>query len=68
MSSNFITALNRPEIEGWPYQVEPVRCMALDEGRSYLIHGNLSEDADRRVDNQYVWDLWSLAQRDDPVP
>ena len=42
--------------------------MALDEGRSYLIHGNLSEDADRRVDNQYVWDLWSLAQRGDPVP
>ena len=42
--------------------------MALDERRSYLIHGNLSEDADRRVDNQYVWDLWSLAQRGDPVP
>jgi len=41
---------------------------ALDEGRALLIQDNLSEDADRRVDNQYVWDLWALAQRGDGVP
>ena len=41
---------------------------ALDEGRALLIQGNLSEDADRRADNQYVWDLWTLAQLGDGVP
>ena len=51
----------------WPYRVEPM-LLALDEGRALLIQGNLSEDADRRADNQYVWDLWTLAQRGDGVP
>lgn len=33
---------------------------ALNEGRAQLIFGNITEDPDRRQDNQYVWDLWSM--------
>jgi hypothetical protein len=35
--------------------------LALASGQTQLIFGNIPEDPDERTDNQYVWDLWSLA-------
>lgn len=42
--------------------------VALTSGQAQLIIGNIAEDPDERVDNQYVWDLWSLAGSGSGVP
>ena len=42
--------------------------VALTNGQAQLIFGNIPEDADGRTDNQYVWDLWSLAGSGSSVP
>ena len=42
--------------------------LALTRGQTQLIFGNIPEDPDERVDNQYVWDLWSLAGSGSSVP
>ena len=35
---------------------------------AFLIAADLPEDPDRREDNQYVWDLWAIAQEGRHVP
>ena len=42
--------------------------LALASGQTQLIFGNIPEDPDERTDNQYVWDLWSLAGSGSSVP
>ncbi len=41
---------------------------ALITGDARLIAGNIPEDPDERVDNQYVWDLWALEASEFGVP
>ena len=40
----------------------------LADGATQLIVGNIPEDPDARADNQYVWDLWALANTNSGVP
>jgi hypothetical protein len=43
--------------------------LLADLGRNtQVIATGLAEDPDQRLDNQYTWDLWSLAEEGRPVP